>query len=584
MRNDRRKAGMILVVALGLLLTACGDPRRTEGPVPAEPGPAGSEVNLDGTEWILASLHGADLVEGTNITLGFANGNANGFAGCNAYGGAYTVMGIGTLSIPEMAITAQGCVEPKGVMEQESSYLEALQNAERYHMVDDRLELQNAAGETVLVFQRKVEYAMDPAQLVGTAWRLVSTNDKPPVEGTTITLVFEDQSRARGHAGCRDYTATYEASGDDIRFPALSMSGDEACLDEEAVYLQEGKYSDALTWTTNYRLKDGLLEITTARGEVLIFEPLPDKPVPTVVGAGPDFPPTDYGCESPFNMAWNSHRLEGLSEQVQAALAAAGFDGAEGVAKAYGEDWYEYDEATGDSLRLCNFTIKQTDFYVRLPSEDLGNLETLGTLAAGVLDVLDDFPTHETPGSQPGYIKIVFFSGEKEAQLWFSATDAAGARSKGLGGSALLEVLGYSGFPCHGYLDLLVYADGVQEQAVVTCYRCHNAMVDSAGQAPAKIPSLVISAGEPLRLHLGAERPPESVEVRLYPEPGLSASFFRWPEELPIGAEPVKRFQFGATSSFHLLPEVPPGEYSVVVRAVWDEAIDVFYAASVRLE
>ena len=35
------------------------------------------------------------------------------------------------------------------------------------------------------------------------------------------------------------------------------------------------QYTDALTWATNYRLGEGRLEIETARGEVLIFEPLP---------------------------------------------------------------------------------------------------------------------------------------------------------------------------------------------------------------------------------------------------------------------------------------------------------------------
>ena len=275
MGHGKLGAGIVLVVGLVVLLTACGGPATTGGAVPVEPGRTGSEVNLDGTEWVLASLHGSDLMEGTNITLGFADGHASGFAGCNAYGGAYTVAEDGTLSVPVMAVTAQGCVEPDGVMEQEAAYTQVLQTGGAYRVVDDRLELQSVIGETVLVFRQRVEVAMNPSDLVGTAWQLVSTNGQPPVEGTTITLAFQDETHASGHAGCREYAATYEASGDHIRFPSLSMSGDDACLLEEAVYQQEGQYTDALTWTTNYRLEDGLLEIVTARGEVLIFEPLP---------------------------------------------------------------------------------------------------------------------------------------------------------------------------------------------------------------------------------------------------------------------------------------------------------------------
>lgn len=593
MRLSTLRASRFIALCLAVILTACSGPAKTVEPVLVEAEPtravAGVEptqeaVDLDSTEWILTSLHGADLLAGTNIALDFANGHASGFAGCNAYGGEYVVTDEGSLSVPVMAITAQGCVEPEGVMEQEAAYTEILQKGGAYSLEEDRLELHDAEGNVTLVFRPKVEYAMDPNDLVGTAWQLVSTNGRTPVEGTSITLVFHDGGKAGGHAGCRDYTAAYEASGDDIRFPSLSMSGDEACLEQEAIYVQEGKYTDALTWTTNYRLVGGRLEIRTAQGETLIFEPLREEPDPGVEGAGPDFPPTDYGCQSPFYMAWNSHRLEGLSEQVQVALEAAVFEGVEGYAEAYGEDWYEYDEATGESLRLCNFSIKETDLYVTLPVEDLGNHEDLGNLVSDLLDVLDDFSTEETPGSQPGYIKIVFVSGDQEAQLWFSVTDAAQARADALAGAALLEALGYTGFPCHGYLDLAVYYDGAYEKAVVTSYRCHNATVDSTGKAPAKTPSLIIPAGEPLHLNLGADRHPESVEVRLYPEPGISASFFRWPEELPIGIEPVDRFQLGATSSFLILPEVPPGEYSLVVRAVWEEVIDVFYATSVKLE
>ena len=36
--------------------------------------------------------------------------------------------------------------------------------------------------------------------------------------------------------------------------------------------------------------------------------------------------------------------------------------------------------------------------------------------------------------------------------------------------------------------------------------------------------------------------------------------------------------------ALHYLPQQPPGEYSMVVRAAWDGPIDVFYAISFRLQ
>lgn len=230
---------------------------------------------LDDTEWVLTSLNGSNLLEGSNITLNFARGKVGGFAGCNAYGGEYTAADEGALTIPEFAITEQLCQTPDGIMQQEDAYTEALLSAAAYRVMDDRLEIANAAGETLLVFTMKEEFPMDPRDLVGTAWQLVSMNGHSPVEGATITLAFHDENQVSGSAGCREYVATYEASGDDMRFPQQSMIG-AACLDQESLMRQEGQYTDRLSWATNYRLSEDQFEILTARGEVLVFEPLPE--------------------------------------------------------------------------------------------------------------------------------------------------------------------------------------------------------------------------------------------------------------------------------------------------------------------
>ena len=425
---------------------------------------------------------------------------------------------------------------------------------------------------------------MEPEALPGTVWQLVSTNGTPPVEGSTITLAFHDEQHASGQAGCRDYTATYQASGDDIHFPYMSMTGDDSCLAREDLYLQEGAYTDALTWTTNYRLSEDRFELLTARGEVLLFEPLTGEPEPSLEGAGPDFPPTDYGCKEPVSMAWNSHRLEQLSQRVQRALAEAGFEAAQGHAEAFGEDWYEQAGEASDSPTVCNFSIMETDFYVTLPVDDLSDLDGLGVQAARVLAVLDRFPTEETPGSQPGYVEIAFVSGGEGDRLRVPVTEAAQARQRGLVGAELLGALRYSGLPCHGYLDLVAFLNGTQEQAVVTSYQCHNAHVDSTGNSPASSPSLTLPAGESLNLHLAAPQSPETVEARLYPGAGASASFFRWPEELPTGLAPLEQYQLSPAASFQIVPQEEPGVYSLVVRAAWGEDIEVFYALTLGLE
>ena len=137
---------------------------------------------------------------------------------------------------------------------------------------------------------------------------------------------------------------------------------------------------------------------------------------------------------------------------------------------------------------------------------------------------------------------------------------------------------------CEKLRTLLVSAEGAEEQAAITSYECPDVHVDSTGRNPSGSPSLVAPRGAPLRFHLEAEDPPTAVDVRLYSGPGISAAFFRWPEQLPTGIEPADRFQPAPSPTFEYLPQAPPGEYSVVVRITWEGPIDFFYAVSVELE
>ena len=604
--RSTERTGIVIGLAfvLVVMLAGCGGPEPTATPAPEIPPITRSSLDLEGSSWILTTLNGADLFPDTHITLGFAGGQASGFAGCNAYGGPYAAGDDGTLSIAMLEVTAQACLEPEGVMEQEDAYLKAFQGAAAYRVVRDRLHLLDTRGDPLLVFSRKEELAMDPGKLLRTVWQLVSLNGASPVEGSIITLAFHDGSHASGQAGCREYTAAYEASGDKIRFPFLSMSGDDACLADEALYRQEGRYTDALSWATNYLLDEGRLEISTARGEVLIFEPPSVGPVVRPEHAGPGFPPTNYGCASPVSMVWSSHRLDGLSQQVQGALDGAGIEGAEATAEAYGEDWFEQVEG-GGSATLCNFSVMETDFHVLVPVKSLTDLDDLGARLAQVLAVLDRFPPEDTPGQQAGRVSVTFVSPDnKEGWVWFSVTEGVQAREQGLEEGALLKALRYqqgagpaaepeagatSQTPafdlgaCEPYLDLVISFEGGEGQALSTSYQCAGAHVDSTGQSPGSVPSSV-PLNSPLRLRFGEEAPPESVEVRIYPGSGASASFFMWPEELPTGAEPIARFEPVAGPDYEIVPQIPRGEYSMVIRAIWAGGAEVFYALGFNLE
>ena len=133
-------------------------------------------------------------------------------------------------------------------------------------------------------------------------------------------------------------------------------------------------------------------------------------------------------------------------------------------------------------------------------------------------------------------------------------------------------------------MGLIVSADGAEERAVITSYECGGAHIDSTGISPSRSPGLVITEELPLEARLDADQDPVAVDVRLYAGAGISGYFFTWPEELPGGSEPLHKFEPAPSLSFRYLPAVPPGDYSLVVRATWEGPIDVFYAISFRLE
>jgi heat shock protein HslJ len=64
----------------------------------------------------------------------------------------YTAREDGTLVIPAVMITEKDCAAPEGVMSQELDYVAALQSAAAFRLTEERLEIDDAAGETVLVF------------------------------------------------------------------------------------------------------------------------------------------------------------------------------------------------------------------------------------------------------------------------------------------------------------------------------------------------------------------------------------------------------------------------------------------------
>jgi heat shock protein HslJ len=125
---------------LAMMLSACAE---------------SSQIDLEGTTWLLTAFDEKSPIEGTQPTIQFGNGQVSGNTGCNLFSGSYQLNG-DDISFGSLAWTERGCVDPEGVMEQETMYVELLGAARRFELEDDGLRIFTDSQE-ILTFERQVD-------------------------------------------------------------------------------------------------------------------------------------------------------------------------------------------------------------------------------------------------------------------------------------------------------------------------------------------------------------------------------------------------------------------------------------------
>ena len=142
-----------------------------------------------------------------------------------------------------------------------------------------------------------------------------------------------------------------------------------------------------------------LLLLTACNSTSLTSTPLPDDGTPDVFSFATETPsptPTYEGCA----FVWASHELPDLSQKVQSALQKLD-SSITASASAYGEDCVYAD---GHST----FGTMETDFRVQAQVKDLKNEKILGDWIAKIMTVIEQLPSDQVPGAQPGLVDIKF--------------------------------------------------------------------------------------------------------------------------------------------------------------------------------
>jgi len=104
---------------------------------------------------------------------------------------------------------------------------------------------------------------------VPSQWKLVSFGEPgaetPVVEGSSITLEFDEKGQVGGSGGCNSYGAKYETQGDTLAIQEITSTL-MACVDEQ-VMEQEQQYFNALQNAASFEITGDSLTIGYGEGQ-----------------------------------------------------------------------------------------------------------------------------------------------------------------------------------------------------------------------------------------------------------------------------------------------------------------------------
>ncbi|MFN2253943.1 MAG: META domain-containing protein, partial [Candidatus Promineifilaceae bacterium] len=234
----------------------------------AEAAEAAAPLALEGPTWRLdtyVDLEGqpTQSLPDTRVTITFADGQVSGSAGCNNYFGTYEVDG-SSLTVGQVGSTMMACF-PDEVVLQETAFLANLGNVAGYEIMDNQLHLQDANGQTILIFSEDIT-----PSLTGTVWTVTEFNNGNEavvsvLDGTEMTAVFAEVGIVGGSAGCNNYRASFEADETNITIGPAAVTR-KMCAEPEGIMEQEALYLAAMETAATYEIQGPRMDLYDADG------------------------------------------------------------------------------------------------------------------------------------------------------------------------------------------------------------------------------------------------------------------------------------------------------------------------------
>jgi heat shock protein HslJ len=275
-----RSSCSVLALCAVLGLAACGSDKDTKsttttaaasaattiGSTPASsPTSTGGAAAVEGTTWTLTSDSKLGVDLGTvDVTMRLENGTVAGSSGCNRFTGSYTLDGQSLTIKPGVASTMMACPDPQMAVEQ--AFLRLLPTMTTAQVSGETLQLSDASGQPILVFQQ-----VSGEQAIAGDWTVTAVRTanavSSPVPGSELTLSFASGT-ASGYAGCNQFTGGYTLTGEDLTIGPLASTR-RACADP-AVSQQETDYLAALQATASFSATSQMLTLLAADGTITV--------------------------------------------------------------------------------------------------------------------------------------------------------------------------------------------------------------------------------------------------------------------------------------------------------------------------
>jgi heat shock protein HslJ len=188
--------------------------------------PGGDTPDLEGREFLSTSIAvdglTRDLVRGTVIRLGFADGRLSANAGCNTYGATYRLEG-DVLAVTDASTTEMGCDADH---QAQDAWLFALIGAQPGITVNGD-ELVLSEGDTTVAFLDRTVAEPD-LPLIGPIWTvtMILTADAAASvpEDVAATLAFSDSGQVFVNTGCNTGSGSVEVLSTTLRLGDIVLS------------------------------------------------------------------------------------------------------------------------------------------------------------------------------------------------------------------------------------------------------------------------------------------------------------------------------------------------------------------------